>query len=291
MKWLCSLPSALLLVFLLSACHTVPQTGRSALHLVPGERLTAMASAQFAQLKQETPISNDRRYNAMVRRVGERIAYVAGPDMANAQWEFVVFEGDDQINAFAMPGGKVAVYTGMFKIIDSEDELAIVLGHEIAHVTAGHGNERVSQQLLAAGGALGLHFGTRDMSSSDRQLLMAAYGAGATLGIILPYSRHHESEADEIGLIYAAKAGYDPRAALTFWQKMAAESQGGPPEFLSTHPSSETRIRRLNQLIPRVSHLLAAESQLAHHCEFCPGSGLSRLEELMPEALAIYQNR
>lgn len=233
-----------------TGCHTVPQTGRSALHLVPSDQLASMASQQFGQLKQETPISRDPTYNAMLQRVGERIAYVAAPDMPNAQWEFVVFDDDEQINAFAMPGGKVAVYTGIFRIAKTDDDLAVVVGHEIAHVAAGHGNERVSQQLLAAGGALALQIGTSDMDSSDRQLLMAAYGAGATVGVILPYSRYHESEADEIGLIYAAKAGYDPRAAIGFWERMEAQKSGAPPEFLSTHPSGSTRVRKLNELMP-----------------------------------------
>lgn len=244
--------SFLLLVLLFaSGCHTVPQTGRSALHLVSSDRLAAMASAQFGELKQNTPISRDPKYTSMVNRVGERIAYVAAPDMPNAQWEFVVFDDDDQINAFAMPGGKVAVYTGIFKIAKTDDELAVVIGHEVAHVAAGHGNERVSQQLLAAGGALAVGLGTRDLDSSERQLIMAAYGAGATLGVMLPYSRYHESEADEIGLIYAAQAGYDPRAAIAFWKRMEAEKSGAPPEFLSTHPSGSTRIRKLNELMPK----------------------------------------
>jgi predicted Zn-dependent protease len=247
---LCAI-SVLLGSFLLFAgCHTVPQTGRSALHLVPSDQLASMSAVQFGKLKQETPISRDPTYNAMMRRVGERIAYVAGPDMPNAQWEFVVFDDDDQVNAFAMPGGKVAVYTGIFKVAKSDADLAIVMGHEVGHVAAGHGNERVSQQLLAAGGALALQIGTKDMDNGDRQLLLAAYGAGATVGVLLPYSRFHESEADEIGLMYAAKAGYDPRAAIGFWERMAAHKNGmAPPEFLSTHPSGTTRIRKLNELM------------------------------------------
>jgi predicted Zn-dependent protease len=232
-------------------CHTVPQTGRSALHLVPSDQLTMMASAQFGQLKQDTPISTDPTYNAMVQRVGERIAYVAAPDMPNAHWEFVVFDDPEQINAFAMPGGKVAVYTGIFKVVQSDADLAIVMGHEVAHVAAGHGNERVSQQLLAAGGALALQFGTSDLDSEDQAMILAAYGAGATFGVMLPYSRYHESEADEIGLIYAAKAGYDPRAAIGFWERMEAQSSGSVPEFLSTHPASATRISKLNELMPK----------------------------------------
>lgn len=234
-----------------AACHTVPQTGRSALHLVPSDQLASMSAAQFGQLKQETPISRDPTYNARVRRVGDRIAYVAGPDMPNAQWEFVVFDDDEQINAFAMPGGKVAVYTGMFKVVQTDADLAIVMGHEIAHVAAGHGNERMSQQLLAAGGALALSVGTAEMDRSERALLLGAYGAGSTIGLILPYSRYHESEADEIGLLYAAKAGYNPHAAIPFWQRMAAQSHGAPPEFLSTHPAHSTRIRKLHALMPK----------------------------------------
>jgi len=236
-----------------SGCTTVPQTGRSAFHLVSPDALASTAASQFGQIKQETPISRDPKMNSMVQRVGERIAYVAGPDLPNANWEFVVFDDDDQINAFAMPGGKVAVYSGLFKVVQSEADLAIVMGHEIAHVVAGHSAERVSQQMLAAGGALALQIGANqsDLSSSEKQLLMAAYGAGATMGVILPYSRLHESEADEIGLTYAAKAGYDPRAAIPFWQRMEAQKSFSPPEFLSTHPSDSTRMRKLNALMPR----------------------------------------
>jgi predicted Zn-dependent protease len=242
-------------LFVFAGCHVVPQTGRSALHLVPSDQLASMSATQFGQLKQETPISRNPTYNAMVRRVGERIAYVAGPDMPNAQWEFVVFDDDEQINAFAMPGGKVAVYTGIFKVAKSDADLAIVMGHEVAHVATGHGNERMTQQLLAAGGALALQFGTSEMDSDKRALLLAAYGAGASVGVILPYSRYHECEADEVGLIYAAKAGYDPRAAIPFWERMAAQSNGAPPEFLSTHPASATRIRKLNELMPKAMQL------------------------------------
>lgn len=238
-------------LFLLAACYTVPQTGRSAWHLVPADQLASMSATQFGQLKQDTAISRNPIYNAMLRRVGERIASVAGPDMPNAQWEFVVFDDDEQINAFAMPGGKVAVYTGMFKVVQSDADLAIVMGHEIAHVAARHGNERMSQQLLAAGGALALSVGTADMGRGERALLLGAYGAGSTIGLILPYSRYHESEADEIGLLYAAKAGYDPRAAISLWQRMAAQHNGAPPEFLSTHPANSTRIRKLNALMPQ----------------------------------------
>ena len=234
-----------------SGCHTVPHTGRSALHLVPTKQLTSMASQQFERLKREKPISRNANYNAMLRRVGERIAHVAAPDMPNAQWEFVVFDDPEQVNAFAMPGGKVAVYSGIFKVAKTENDLAVVVGHEIAHVSAGHGNERVSQQLLAAGGAMALQLGMDDADSLDQQMLMAAYGAGTSVGLILPFSRKHESEADEIGLIYAAKAGYDPRAAVGFWKRMEAQKTGfTPPEYLSTHPSDSNRLAKINALMP-----------------------------------------
>ena len=244
---------AILSVFLtlwLSACYTVPQTGRSALHLVPSDQLASMAAVQFGQIKKENTISTDPKYNAMVQRVGKRIARVAKTDMPNAKWDFVVFENDELINAFAMPGGKVAVYTGIFQAVKSDEDLAVVIGHEVAHVAAGHSNERVSQRLLAAGGALALQLGTGDMDSMDRRLLLAAYGAGASVGVMLPYSRYHENEADQIGLFYAAKAGYDPRAAIDFWERMSALSNGALPEFLSTHPSGGTRIHRLKEYMP-----------------------------------------
>ena len=238
------------LLSVFTACTTVPVTGRQTMHLVSSEQLASASASQFGRLKAETPISTDPTYNAMVQRVGERIAYAASNDLPNADWEFVVFD-DPQINAFAMPGGKVAVYAGIFKVVRTDADLAVVMGHEIAHVVAGHGAERVTQQILAAGGALAVNFGTKDMDRTERQLLMAAYGAGATLGVLLPYSRLHESEADEIGLIYAARAGYDPIGAIDFWKRMEAEKNGAPPEFLSTHPSDETRQRRLKIAMPR----------------------------------------
>jgi predicted Zn-dependent protease len=221
--------------------------------LVPDDQLTAASAQQFAQLKQTSTLSSDPEYNAMVQRVGQRIAAVAGPDVPDADWEFIVIEDDDQVNAFAMPGGKVAVYTGLFKAVKSDDDLAIVMGHEVGHVVAGHGGERVSQQILASAGATAVQLGTglSEMDSDDQQLIMSAYGAGATLGVLRPYSRLHESEADELGLMYAARAGYDPREAIPFWQRMDALSPGAPPEFLSTHPSGSTRIENLQRLMPQ----------------------------------------
>lgn len=237
-------------ILLLSGCATVPETGRSALWLMPEAQLEAMASSSFAQMRQEMPVSNNPEYNRRVQRVGHRIASVVRNELPDTVWEFVVFE-DDSINAFAMPGGYVGFNTGMFRIIETDDELAVVMGHEVAHVVARHGNERVSQQLLISGAGLALALGTRNMDRTDREIFLAAFGAGSTIGFLLPFSRHHEAEADEMGLFYMARAGYDPRAAITFWQKMEAESRGGVPEFLSTHPSGHRRIQLLQSLMPR----------------------------------------
>lgn len=231
----------------LAGCYTVPETGRSALSLVPESQVVAMADQQFFQLKQELPVSQNRAHNEQLTRVGERIAAVAEPYMPEgSEWEFVVFESDE-LNAFAMPGGKVGVYTGMMELVDSDDELAVVIGHEVAHVTSRHGSERMSQQLGVALGALAVGVAVED----DRELWLAAYGAGASLGVLLPYSRLHESEADQVGLTFMARAGYDPRAAIPFWQKMNEQGGSRPPEFLSTHPAPENRIERLRELMPK----------------------------------------
>lgn len=237
---------------LLVACYTVPETGRTAINFMPDSQMASMASQQFAQMKQEMPISKDPKYNEQVQRVGQRIASVVGDSMPNAQWEFVVFDSE-QINAFAMPGGHVGVYTGLLKLVHSDDELATVMGHEIGHVMARHSGERLTQTVMAEGGAIALaaYTETTEMSDDKKTALRAAYGLGATYGLLMPFSRKHESEADEIGLKIAARAGYDPRASVTFWQKMqAASGSGQPPEFLSTHPSHETRIEHLKELMP-----------------------------------------
>lgn len=236
---------------MLAGCYTVPETGRRSLMLVPIGQETQLGAASFADIKAQRKVSQDPQMNATVTRVGTRIAKVVGNAMPNAQWEFVVFD-DDTPNAFALPGGKVGVHTGIFKIAQTDDELAVVMGHEIAHVTARHGSERMSQGLLMAAGGVALDIALKDKDSGERNAWLAAYGAGATVGVMLPFSRLDESEADEIGLRYAARAGYDPRAALDFWKRMKAESEGKskPPEWLSTHPSDDTRIRKLERFMP-----------------------------------------
>lgn len=212
-----------------------------------------MGAAAFVGIKEKERISDDPVANSRIARIGQRIAAVAGRDLPNAEWEFVVFDAPDTVNAFALPGGKVGVYTGLIKLAESDDEIATVIGHEIAHVTARHGSERWSQGIaVALGGVLLSETVLRD--NENRGAWLAAYGVGTTVGVLLPYSRLNESEADEIGLAYAAKAGYDPRAAIRFWEKMAANSEGKarPPEILSTHPSDATRIYRLRAMMPRM---------------------------------------
>ena len=249
--WRRNLVWTVLPLLFLSACHIVPDTGRRSLSLIPLREEISLGASSFEEIKEQESISTDREKREMVERVGRRIAAVAERDMPGLDWEFVLFE-DDAVNAFALPGGKVGVYTGLFRVARTEDELAVVMGHEVAHVTARHGNERMSQYLLVSAGGIALDTALRRQEEETRQMALMAYGAGATVGYILPFSRSAESEADELGLYYSARAGYDPREAPRFWERMAELSQGGsPPEWLSTHPSHGTRVRDLERIMPQ----------------------------------------
>ncbi|MEX2381391.1 MAG: M48 family metallopeptidase [Opitutales bacterium] len=242
-----------LYLLLIAGCYTVPETGRLALSLLPQGQEVALGESAFEEIKAQETLSTNHEQIATVERVGSRIAQAAHDDMPDAEWEFVLFDNDEMVNAFALPGGKIGVYSGLFQLVDTDDDLAVVMGHEVAHVTARHGAERYSQQLAVAAGAMALDVATADRDASMRQSLMLAYGAGATVGILLPYSRRAEREADEIGLLYSARAGYDPRIAPEFWRRMAEEAANrpSPPEFLSTHPSYATRIEVLEETMPR----------------------------------------
>ena len=247
-------PLSVLLVFvvgilsLLSGCATVPETGRKQLILISAAEEAQMGVSAFAQIKKQEKISTDPAVNARIQRIGKRIAGAVGRDLPNAQWEFVVFESE-QINAFALPAGKVGVYTGLIKLAGAnDDEIAVVMGHEVAHVSSRHGAERQSQAALIGLGGVALGVGTQD--DKNREYYLLAYGVGSTLGS-LAYSRDHETEADVVGLGFAARAGYDPRAAAIFWRKMAAKENGArPPKWLSTHPATSDRIANLERLAP-----------------------------------------
>lgn len=234
---------------LFSGCTTVTETGRSQLMLVSPAQEAQMGLSSFDQIKKAEKISTDPALNARIQRIGRRIAASVGRDIPNAQWEFVVFDSPT-VNAFALPGGKVGVYTGLIKLAASDDEIAIVMGHEVAHVTSRHGAERVSQNYAIAGVGMAAAIGmeVKNVDPAKRNAALAAYGLGSQVAVALPFSRLHETEADSVGLRFAAGAGYDPRAGASFWKKMAAQGGAKPPEFLSTHPSDANRIANLQKL-------------------------------------------
>lgn len=218
------------------------------------ERLARQSKVQFTQLKKKDPVSKNRSYQKMIERIGKRITEVAKVDVPGTDWEFVVFDKSEP-NAFAMPGGKVAVNSGLIELAnEDEDEIAAVIGHEVAHVAKRHSNKRMSQGVGVALGGILLDTAMRNKSSNDRALARGAYGVGATVGAVLPFSRSQEREADDLGLIYSAKAGYDPRASIRFWQKMMSKSRRKMPQFLSTHPDSGKRIEFLKS---RMSYVMA----------------------------------
>ncbi|MGC8744020.1 MAG: M48 family metallopeptidase [Verrucomicrobiia bacterium] len=253
-RWRLVVNLAVLLVCVvmwLAGCATVPETGRTQLILMTPSEEIQLGISSFEKVKKETPICKDPSINALVQKVGKRIAAVA--NLPGAQWEFVVFESKEA-NAFCLPGGKVGVYTGILPITKNEAGLATVIGHEVAHAVARHGAERVSQALLIqAGGSLV----GRAIASSDprtQTAVLLAYGVGTTVGVELPHSRMQESEADHIGLIYMARAGYNPEEAIAFWQRFAEynRTHGGStaPAFLRTHPLDEKRIEQLKSWLP-----------------------------------------
>jgi len=245
----------LVLCFLISGCATVPITGRHQLNMVPDNEMNAMSFQQYDQVIAESQLSDDRAATAMVERVGRRIqhaveqyfdehgqsSYLDGYD-----WEFHLIQSD-QVNAWCMPGGKVAFYTGILPVCQGEDGIAVVMGHEVAHAIAKHGSERMSHQMALQMGGMALSEAVHSKPAETQALYMSAFAIGAQFGAVLPYSRQHESEADHMGLIFMAMAGYDPRQAPIFWERMAAGGGQKPPEFMSTHPADATRVRQLKE--------------------------------------------
>ena len=244
--------SALLSALLLIACTTSPE-GRKQLKLLPEAQIDSMGVQSFAEIKQETPMTRDKNIQAYVECVARNIIPQVKQQPNPDAWEVVVFE-DDQANAFALPGYKIGVYTGLLKYAKNQDQLAAVMGHEIAHVIAGHGNERVSEQMAAQAGLAAAAALLGQEQNSNTQLILAGLGLGVQYGIILPFSRTHESEADLIGLELMAKSGFKPEESISLWQNMASAGLS-PPEFLSTHPSGETRIRQLRERMAKADAL------------------------------------
>ena len=246
-----SLTIFILLLLMLSACATSPITGRSQLLIIPESQEIALGIKSYNQLLEKAKLSQDPRLIAMVNRVGRRIAEVA--ERPDYEWEFKVIDDDKTANAFALPGGKVAVYTGLFQYTRGETGLAFVIAHEVGHAIARHGGERMSQNLLLRLGQQGLNMAVGSQSQAAIEAINQAYGVVAGVGVMLPFSRAQEYEADHIGLIFMARAGYDPREAPEFFQRMMeGKKKKSPPTFLSTHPCDEDRIERLRELIPEV---------------------------------------
>jgi len=250
----------LMTVFLLSSCGSVPFTGRRQLQLVSNDEVVALSLQQYQEFISTAPLESGTADAQMVTRIGSRIAKAVETfytnngyqsELENYAWEFSLVK-DNSVNAFAMPGGKVVIFTGLLPVTQSEEALAVVIGHEIAHVIARHSNERLSQQIaLQYGGAIA--GGLLGNSQAMQQLGGTVFGLGAQFGVMMPYARKQEYEADEIGLIVMAMAGYNPHVAVPFWTRMAQSSQGGEvPEFLSTHPTDTKRIARITEIMPQV---------------------------------------
>jgi predicted Zn-dependent protease len=240
-------------------CSTVPLTGRKQLALVSNAEIIPMAEQEYAQVIAKGPLSNNAQQVAMIRQVGVRIQhaveqYMASQNLSNElagfNWEFNLIDDPKTVNAWCMPGGKVAFYTGILPVCQDETGVAIVMGHEVAHAIANHGRERMSQQILAQLGLSSLSAVMGQNPTAGQQLLYQAVGAGSQLGM-LKFSRTDESEADHLGLIFMSMAGYDPNQAPPFWERMAKQGSGdGTPEFLRTHPSDNKRIKALREELP-----------------------------------------
>lgn len=242
-------------MLIISSCTTNPITGRKQLTLVPESTVSQLSLDQYQQVLNQSKVERNTADAIMIKSVGQNIATAVEKWMVQNKyadrvkdfnWEFNLID-ENTVNAWCMPGGKVAFYTGILPYTQNETGVAVVMGHEVAHAVARHGNERISQGLIQQLGGVGLAIALRDKPAQTQNLFMGAYGLGSQIGIMLPFSRSHETEADQMGLIFMAMAGYDPYEAPKFWERMAKSGGGGVPEFLSTHPSHETRIKNLNE--------------------------------------------
>lgn len=257
MKYLSYFIATTMLVLFI-ACSSVPITGRKQMLLVSDSEVLTLSLQEYNKFKQTAVKSTDAKNTALVEKVGRRIAnavetYLKNNGMADEvaefSWEFNLIKSDE-VNAFCMPGGKIVVYEGILPVTQNETGLAVVLGHEVAHAVAKHSNERMSQQIVTQYGAEALGTALNKQSAQVQQIASVAFGLGSQYGVTLPFSRKQELEADELGLIFMAMAGYDPRQAPAFWERMSAAGSGGVPEFMSTHPSDGTRIHKINEHLP-----------------------------------------
>ncbi len=248
----------LLLILFIAACQTVPITGRQQLSLIPSSQIMSMSFTSYNEFLSEHTVIKDTEDARMVKRVGTRIQaaverYFSANNLSDRlkgyKWEFNLVDSEE-VNAWCMPGGKVVIYTGILPTTKDEKGLAVVMGHEVAHAVAEHGDERMSQGLIAQMGGVALSTALSQQPAQTANLFMKAYGVGTQVGVLLPYGRLQESESDHLGLIFMAMAGYDPREAPEFWKRMSAGKKGAPPEFLSTHPADETRINNIQKLMP-----------------------------------------
>lgn len=245
----------LLFILIFTACSTVPLTNRRQFTAIPSQQMLSLGVQSYQQVLSQEPVSSSQADTRTIREVGQRITAAVESYLrevgreeitADYKWEYNLLKGDE-INAFAIPGGKIAFYEGILPVCQNDNGIAAVMAHEVAHAIADHANERMSQQLSLQLGGMALSQALKEESESTTQLAMTAFGLGSQLGVMLPYSRKHEQEADELGLYFMAMAGYDPREAPRLWERMMQVSDNNMPEFLSTHPNPESRIRFLNR--------------------------------------------
>ena len=250
----------ILAALLLSSCSSVPITGRKQLSLISDAEVLSSSLTQYKGYMAQATISGNKVQSEMVTRVGKALAMATETylknngmesDIQNYAWEFSLV-ANTEVNAFCMPGGKIVVYEGLMKMVSSEDELAVVIGHEVAHAVAKHSNERMSQQILAQYGSNVLNSALANKSAAVQSVAGQVFGLGAQYGVMLPFSRKQENEADYMGMVLMSMAGYNPDMALTFWQKMSAGGGASVPELLSTHPSDETRINNIKKNLPKI---------------------------------------
>ena len=257
----------LALVVMMQACSTVPLIGRKQVSLFPESEMVAMSLTSYSQFLSENKVSTNKEQSDMVKRVGARMSIAVEKYLrdngfqdrvADFKWEFNLVQ-NDVANAWCMPGGKVVFYTGIMPLAKNDAGVAVVMGHEIGHAVARHGNERMSQQMLVQFGGMALSEAVKTKPEQTKAIYQSAYGLGTQLGVMLPYSRQHEYEGDKLGLIFMAMAGYDPEEAISFWERMAANSTGKTPEFLSTHPVEQNRIEAIKQYLPEAMKYYSAK--------------------------------